>query len=307
MVGETSSQRGAPRPPGAEDLLHCARIEDAPVVGLGHDPAQALPGLGGGDVEHGLRHRSDREAAVPAGLPPAPAVDPQTGQGGAVKRTRDVDHPWRSVSQAPPPGSGAMAEHRLGPGVQERGDEPPLDADSWVSDCVDPWMELMQVPGPDGPGDARDAGSRTGRPTTRGRSREPGSGVQEIPDARQPGRACRGLCHRRRLRCAALLEAFIADLITPIIALIFGQPNFGDLSFTINSSHFLYGDFINYLITFVVTALVIFLFVVKPYNALVARRAQDDPDEKECRECTSTIPVKARRCPECTAQLTATA
>jgi large conductance mechanosensitive channel len=106
---------------------------------------------------------------------------------------------------------------------------------------------------------------------------------------------------------AALLKAFIADLITPIIALIFGQPNFGDLSFTINSSHFLYGDFINYLITFVVTALVIFLFVVKPYNALVARRAQDDPDEKECPECTSTIPVKARRCPECTAQLTATA
>lgn len=105
---------------------------------------------------------------------------------------------------------------------------------------------------------------------------------------------------------AALLKAFIADLITPIIALIFGQPNFGDLSFTINSSHFLYGDFINYLITFVVTALVIFLFVVKPYNALVARRAQDDPDEKECPECTSTIPVKARRCPECTAQLTAT-
>jgi len=106
---------------------------------------------------------------------------------------------------------------------------------------------------------------------------------------------------------AALLKAFIADLITPIIALIFGQPNFGDLSFTINSSHFLYGDFINYLITFVVTALVIFLFVVKPYNALVARRAQDDPDEKECPEYTSTIPVKARRCPECTAQLTATA
>jgi large conductance mechanosensitive channel len=96
---------------------------------------------------------------------------------------------------------------------------------------------------------------------------------------------------------AALLKAFIADLITPIIALIFGQPNFGDLSFTINSSHFLYGDFINYLITFVVTALVIFLFVVKPYNALVARRAQHDPDEKECGECTSTIPVKARRCP----------
>src|SRR5690348_14526068 len=62
---------------------------------------------------------------------------------------------------------------------------------------------------------------------------------------------------------AALLKAFIADLITPIIALIFGQPNFSDLSFTINSSHFLYGDFLNNLFTFVTTAFVIFLFVVK--------------------------------------------
>ena len=102
---------------------------------------------------------------------------------------------------------------------------------------------------------------------------------------------------------AALLKAFIADLITPIIALIFGKPNFGDLSFTINSSHFLYGDFINYLITFVITALVVFLFVVRPYNALMARRAEEDPDTKECPECTSAIPVKARRCPQCNAQL----
>ncbi len=106
---------------------------------------------------------------------------------------------------------------------------------------------------------------------------------------------------------AALLKAFIADLITPIIALIFGQPNFEDLSFTINSSHFLYGDFLNALITFVTTALVVFLFVVKPYNMLMERRAQEDPDSKECPECTSTIPVKARRCPQCTAELAAAA
>jgi len=102
---------------------------------------------------------------------------------------------------------------------------------------------------------------------------------------------------------AALVKAFIADLITPIIAVIFGQPSFGGLSFTINSSHFLYGDFINSLITFVTTVAAIFFFVVKPYNVLVARRAKDDPGSKECPECTSTIPVKATRCPQCTAQL----
>jgi large conductance mechanosensitive channel len=104
---------------------------------------------------------------------------------------------------------------------------------------------------------------------------------------------------------AALVRAFIGDLITPIIALIFGEPDFSALSFTINSSHFLYGDFINNLITFVTTAAAIFFFVVKPYEAFEARRkpGEDDPTVKECPECTSEIPVKARRCPQCTAQL----
>src|SRR5580704_11219455 len=73
---------------------------------------------------------------------------------------------------------------------------------------------------------------------------------------------------------AAVVKALVADLLTPIIALIFGQPSFQDLSFTINSSHFLYGDFINALITFVSVALAIFLFVVKPVTVLAARRAR---------------------------------
>ena len=105
---------------------------------------------------------------------------------------------------------------------------------------------------------------------------------------------------------AAVIKALITDLITPIIALIFGQPNFGDLSFTINSSQFLYGDFINALLTFVITAAAVFFLVVKPYNMWQERRASD-PSVKECPECTSEIPVKARRCPQCTAQLGAAA
>jgi len=102
---------------------------------------------------------------------------------------------------------------------------------------------------------------------------------------------------------ANLIKAFIGDLITPIIALIFGQPNFESLSFTINSSHFMYGDFINYLITFLTTAAVVFFFVFKPYDTLVTRRAKDEPTVKECPECTLNIPIKATRCPECTAEL----
>jgi large conductance mechanosensitive channel len=102
---------------------------------------------------------------------------------------------------------------------------------------------------------------------------------------------------------AALLKAFIADLITPIIALVFGQPNFSTLSFTINGSHFAYGDFLNYLFTFVTTAAVIFFFVVRPYNALMARRSQEDPTTKPCPECTSAVPLRARRCPLCTSHI----
>jgi large conductance mechanosensitive channel len=75
------------------------------------------------------------------------------------------------------------------------------------------------------------------------------------------------------------------------------------LSFTINSSHFFYGDFINSLITFVSVAAAVFFVVIKPMNYLQSRRVQEDPDTKESPECTSAIPVKARRCPLCTAQI----
>jgi large conductance mechanosensitive channel len=101
----------------------------------------------------------------------------------------------------------------------------------------------------------------------------------------------------------AVVKALVTDLITPIIALIFGKPSFEALSFTINHSHFLYGDFLNAVFTFVTIAAAIFFFVVAPVSALQARRAQADPDTKECPECTNPIPVKARRCPLCTSML----
>ena len=102
---------------------------------------------------------------------------------------------------------------------------------------------------------------------------------------------------------AALVKAFIADLITPIIALIVGKPNFENLTFTINHSQFRYGDFVNYAVTFITTAAVVFFFIFKPYDAMMQRRAKEDTAIKECPECTLKIPTEARRCPECTAQL----
>ncbi len=105
------------------------------------------------------------------------------------------------------------------------------------------------------------------------------------------------------LAFGAVVNALVADLITPIIAAIFGKQDFSALTFTINGSVFRYGAFLNALIAFVSIAAAVFFFVIKPVNYLMSRRAQEDPDTKECPECTSAIPVKARRCPECTAQL----
>jgi large conductance mechanosensitive channel len=101
----------------------------------------------------------------------------------------------------------------------------------------------------------------------------------------------------------AVVTALVRDLITPIIALIIGKPNFSNLSFTINSSHFLYGDFINFLISFISIAAAVFFFVVQPVNALMRRRKTEPDVESEtrpCTECLSDIPVQARRCAFCT-------
>jgi large conductance mechanosensitive channel len=101
---------------------------------------------------------------------------------------------------------------------------------------------------------------------------------------------------------AAVVKALVADLLTPIIALIFGKPNFENLSFTINSSHFLYGDFLNVVITFVSIAAAVFFFVVQPVNALSRRRKSvPDPesDTRPCSECLSEIPRPARKCAFC--------
>jgi len=76
------------------------------------------------------------------------------------------------------------------------------------------------------------------------------------------------------LAFAALINSFVNDLIMPIVAMIIGQPDFSNLTFTINDAVFRYGAFITAAITFVSTAAAIFFFVVKPLNALMARTRQ---------------------------------
>jgi large conductance mechanosensitive channel len=81
------------------------------------------------------------------------------------------------------------------------------------------------------------------------------------------------------LAFAALVTSFVDDLIMPIVAMIFGKPDFSGLTFTINDAVFRYGAFVTALITFVTTAAAIFFFVVKPLNALMARTRK--PGEEE--------------------------
>ena len=103
---------------------------------------------------------------------------------------------------------------------------------------------------------------------------------------------------------AVVIAALVADLVTPLIAAVGGNPDFSDLTFEINGSVFRYGHFLNALITFVIVAAVIFFFVVKPVNALLARRRTEPPTDeptRDCPECLSEIPTAARRCAFCTA------
>src|SRR6266540_2080154 len=75
----------------------------------------------------------------------------------------------------------------------------------------------------------------------------------------------------------AVITALVDDLITPLIAAIFGKRDFSALIFTVNGSVFRYGAFINAVITFVLVAAAVFFFVVRPVNALMARRRTEPP------------------------------
>ena len=101
----------------------------------------------------------------------------------------------------------------------------------------------------------------------------------------------------------AVVEALVADIFTPLIAAIFGQPDFSALDFTINKSRFTYGHLINAVIAFVIIASVVFFFIVTPVNALIERSRREptpDPTTRKCPECMGEIPIGARRCMHCT-------
>jgi large conductance mechanosensitive channel len=99
-----------------------------------------------------------------------------------------------------------------------------------------------------------------------------------------------------------VVTALVTDLLTPLISAIFKVPNFDGLYFTINNSQFMYGHFINALISFILIAAAVFFFVIQPMNYLVSKSKKEapvDPSIKQCPECLSEIPKEAKRCAHC--------
>lgn len=102
-----------------------------------------------------------------------------------------------------------------------------------------------------------------------------------------------------------VVEAIVKGLLTPLIA-IPGETNFGDLDFEIGGGVFRYGAVIDEIIAFLLIAAAVFFFIVKPVNALMARRKTEPEVEsttKECDFCLSSVPVAAIVCAFCTREI----
>lgn len=105
----------------------------------------------------------------------------------------------------------------------------------------------------------------------------------------------------------SVVQALVKDMITPIISAFGGTKRFSEASFTIHHSEFLYGDFLNTVISFLLIAAAVFFLVVQPINKLneLSQRSKDtlEPTTKKCPYCFSEVNKKATRCAFCTAKL----
>jgi large conductance mechanosensitive channel len=103
----------------------------------------------------------------------------------------------------------------------------------------------------------------------------------------------------------AVVTSLVSDLLTPLIAAIAGNVDFSALNWSVNGSQLMYGKFLNAIISFVVIAGVVFFLVIQPLNKLMTyanrNKVTAESDSRECPECLSQIPKKAKRCMHCTA------
>ncbi|HTA02217.1 MAG TPA: large conductance mechanosensitive channel protein MscL [Streptosporangiaceae bacterium] len=103
----------------------------------------------------------------------------------------------------------------------------------------------------------------------------------------------------------AIVQALVKDMITPLIAAIVGNHiNFSSLSVSVNGVALTYGAVINAAISFLVIAAVVYWLIVAPATRLTALANRNKAAaDRQCPECTSTIPIAARRCMYCTSEV----
>ena len=94
---------------------------------------------------------------------------------------------------------------------------------------------------------------------------------------------------------ASVVNSFVADIMTPLLGLI-GIPDFSTAAVRVGEAEVRYGAFLNALISFVLVAGAIYLFVVAPMERL---QSPSVAPTKTCTECASEIALAARRCPMC--------
>jgi len=81
------------------------------------------------------------------------------------------------------------------------------------------------------------------------------------------------------LAFVALVTSFVENVIMPIVTIPFGQPSFDSLQSTINGTDIPWGAFLTALVVFILTALAVFLFIVKPYEAYQRRHGISDEED----------------------------
>lgn len=105
----------------------------------------------------------------------------------------------------------------------------------------------------------------------------------------------------------SVVDSLVIDIFTPLIAAVIGEPDFSALSVTINHSSINYGNFLNVVLSFVITAAVVFYFIMTPVNRLLTRlnvqAESPEPASRKCPFCWQEIARQASRCPACTSEV----
>src|SRR5690349_18202150 len=104
---------------------------------------------------------------------------------------------------------------------------------------------------------------------------------------------------------SGLVKQFVSSFVNPLLSLVGGTPDLGNLIVRVGKATFTYGAFLTEALTFLISALVVYYAMVLPASRLLhLLERHRAATSRDCPECTRSIPIAAQRCPQCTAQIT---